>query len=175
MAGHWFSCLKNKHIKNNNKNTVESLSFDKTGKMCNIAQFFKNWLHLCRLGTRLTNQIYMCTSVCACVRTHLRELTTSLTFFHSNLNGIATYISAKMAPIQSYATSYNSDIICLSESFFDSSVGTNNPQINIPCYNIFCCDPPSDTEIGGVCISYEEHLPSLTRDDLRISANALRL
>ena len=55
-----------------------------------------------------------------------------------------------MAPIQWYATSYNSDIICLSESFFDSSVGTNNPQINIPCYNIFCCDPPSDTEIGGV-------------------------
>ena len=80
-----------------------------------------------------------------------------------------------MAPIQWYATSYNSDIICLSESFFDSSVGTNNPQINIPCYNIFCCDPPSDTEIGGVCISYEENLPILTRDDLRIFANALWL
>ena len=57
MVGHWFSCLKNKrHIKNN-KNTVEPLSFDKTGKMCNIAQLFKNWLHFCRLGKRITRKI----------------------------------------------------------------------------------------------------------------------
>lgn len=109
MAGHWFSCLKNKrHIKNN-KNTVEPLSFDKTGKMCNIAQLFKNWLHFCRLGKRITRKIIIKKTVeqflhvqeiahtnkstralvCACDRTHLREMTASSTFFHWNFNGIA--------------------------------------------------------------------------------------
>lgn len=75
MAGHWFSCLKNKHIKNNNKNTVEPLSFDKTGKMCNIAQLFKNWLHLCRLGTRITRKIIIkkpLNSFCTCKKLHMQ-------------------------------------------------------------------------------------------------------
>ena len=60
----------------------------------------------------------------------------SLTFFHWNLNGIAAQDFAKISFIQSHALSYNTDIIFLSETFLDSSIEANNPKLNIPGY---CC------------------------------------
>ena len=60
----------------------------------------------------------------------------SLTFFHWNLNGIAARDFAKISFIQSHALSYNTDIIFLSETFLDSSIEANNPKLNIPGY---CC------------------------------------
>ena len=61
----------------------------------------------------------------------------SLPFFHWNLNGIAAPDFAKISLIQARALFYNIDIIFLSETFLDSSIETNNLKVNIPSYNLF--------------------------------------
>ena len=89
----------------------------------------------------------------------------SLAFFHWNLNGIATHDFAKMSLIQSYAMSYNTDIIFLFETFLDSSMEASDPNINISGYNSLRSDYPSNTKIG-VCMFYKDYLPAIRRDDL---------
>lgn len=90
----------------------------------------------------------------------------NLTFFHWNLNGIAAHDFVKMTLIHSYVALHHTDIICLSETFLDSSIEKDDPKINIPGYNILRCDHPSDTKRGGICVFYKEHLPIIRRDDL---------
>ena len=90
----------------------------------------------------------------------------SLTFFHWNLNGIAAHDFAKISLIQSHALFYNIDIIFLSETFLDSSIETNNPKLNIPGYTLLRSDHPSNIKRGGVCMFYKDYLPVIRRDDL---------
>ena len=90
----------------------------------------------------------------------------SLTFFHWNLNGIAAHDFSKISLIQSHALSYNIDIIFLSETFLDSSIETNNPKLNIPGYNLLQSDHPSNIKRGGVCMFYKEYLPVIRCGDL---------
>ena len=58
----------------------------------------------------------------------------SLSFFHWNLNGVAAHDFAKISLMQSHALFYNIDIIFLSQTFLDSSIETNNHKLNIPGY-----------------------------------------
>ena len=90
----------------------------------------------------------------------------SLSFFHWNLNGIAAHDFAKISLIQSHALFYNIDIIFLSETFLDLSIQTNNPKLNIPGYTFLRSDHPSNIEKGGVCMFYKDHQPVIRCDDL---------
>ena len=67
--------------------------------------------------------------------------------------------------IQSDALSYNSDIIFLSETFLDSSIEGNDPNI-IPEYNSMRSDHPSDTKRGGKCMFYKDYPPVIRHDNL---------
>ena len=55
----------------------------------------------------------------------------SLTFCHWNLNGLTTHNSIKISLLQAYITQHNYDLICLSETFPNSSIETNNDRISI--------------------------------------------
>ena len=90
----------------------------------------------------------------------------SLTFFHRNFNGFAAHDFAKISLIQSYAQSYNTDIIYLSETFLDSSIETSDPNINILGYHSLRSDHPSNTKRGGVCMFYKDYLLVIRHDDL---------
>ena len=90
----------------------------------------------------------------------------SLTFFHWNLNGIAAHDFSKISLIQSHVLFYNIDIIFLAETFLDSSIETNNPKLNIPGYNLLRSNHPSNIKRGGVCMFYKDYLPVIRRDDL---------
>ena len=57
------------------------------------------------------------------------------------------------------------DIICLSETFLDSSID-NDDRISIPGDNLLRVDDPSNTKRGGACIYYKDHLPIIKRNDL---------
>ena len=85
----------------------------------------------------------------------------SLTFFHRNLNGITAHDL-----IQSYALSYNTNITFLFENFLDSSIEASAPNIDISRYNSLRFDHPSNTKRGFVCICYKDYLPAIKRDDL---------
>ena len=51
------------------------------------------------------------------------------------------------------------DIICLSETYHDSTIQLNNDNFEIPGYNLLCSDHPSNNKCGGVCIYYKALLP----------------
>ena len=58
------------------------------------------------------------------------------------------------------------DIICLSETFLDSSITTDENILSIPVYSVIRADHPSNTKRGGVCLYYNEHLPIIRKDDI---------
>ena len=49
-------------------------------------------------------------------------------------------------------------MICLSETFLDSSIPTNDERLNMKEYKLIRADNPSDSKIGGVAIYYKEFL-----------------
>ena len=51
------------------------------------------------------------------------------------------------------------DVICLSESYLDSSISNDDDNLEIPGYDLYRADHPSDTKRGGVCIYYRNSLP----------------
>ena len=68
--------------------------------------------------------------------------------------------------LQPYVTQYNCDIICLSETFLNSSIQNDDDRIKIDGYNLIRSDHPSDSKKGGVCIYYKEHISLIKRDDI---------
>ena len=60
-----------------------------------------------------------------------------LSFFHWNLNGLAAHSFIKVSLLQALAVTHNYDIVCLSETFLDSSVSNEDERIRIEGYN-FC-------------------------------------
>ena len=74
-------------------------------------------------------------------------------FFHWNLNGLAAHDFVKMLLIEVFIKTHNFDIICLSETFLDSSMDISDTRININGYSLLRADHPSNTKRGGVCMS----------------------
>ena len=79
---------------------------------------------------------------------------------HCNLNSIAAENFLKV-------TANRFDIICLSETFIDSTFLNDDLRLSLNGYSLLRADHPSDTKKGGVCIFYKDHLlislkPNLT-------------
>ena len=90
----------------------------------------------------------------------------SLTFCHWNLNSLISLL-------HTYLTQYNCDIICLSETFLNSSIRNDDDRIKIDEYNLTRSDHPSDSKKGGVCSYYKEHISLIKRDDIYTLDNCL--
>ena len=67
---------------------------------------------------------------------------------------------------QAYVTQHNCDIICLSETFLNSSIENDDDRIKIDEYNLIRLDHPSDSKKERVCIYYKEHIPLIKRNDI---------
>ena len=89
-----------------------------------------------------------------------------ITFCHWNLNGLMAHNFIKVSLLQTLAVTNDYDIICLTETFLDSSVENDDDRISIPGYNLLHADHPSNTKRGGVCIYYKGHLLIIKRNDL---------
>ena len=89
--------------------------------------------------------------------------------------GLTTHDSIKifLLQLQAYVTQHNYDIICLSETFLNSSIDSSDTRILIDGYNLIRSDHPSDSKRGGVCIYYKEHIPLIKRDDICTLDNCL--
>ena len=97
----------------------------------------------------------------------------SLTFCLWNLNGLTAYDSTKISLLQAYITQRNYDIICLTETFLNSSILSDDNRIKIDGYSLIISDHPSDSKKGGGCIYYKEHIPLILRDDINTLDNCL--
>ena len=102
-----------------------------------------------------------------------RSKYSSLTFCHWNLNGLTAHDSIEILLLQAYVTLHNYDIICLSETFLNSSIDSSDTSILIDGYSLIRSDHPNDLKRGGVCIYYKEHIPLIKRDDICTLDNCL--
>ena len=67
--------------------------------------------------------------------------------------------------IQAYITDQNFDIVCLSETFLNSSKENDDHKLIIHGYNLIKFDHPTDLKKDGVCICHKEHIPLIRCDD----------
>ena len=75
-----------------------------------------------------------------------------ITFCHQNLNCLMAHNFIKVSLLQALAVTNNHDIICLTETFLDSSIENDDDRISILGYNFFRAHHLSNTKRGGVCI-----------------------
>ena len=61
--------------------------------------------------------------------------------------------------MQAYNAVHKYDIICLSETYLNSSIPYDDDNLEIPGYNLIRADHPSENKRGGVCIYYKNTLP----------------
>ena len=90
-----------------------------------------------------------------------------------NLNGIAADDFVKISLIQGYITERNIDVICLSETYLNSSLNKKDDKLNIEGYNLIRSDHRHGLKKGGICVYYEEYVPFIRRDDLCTLDNCL--
>ena len=73
---------------------------------------------------------------------------------HWNVNSLIAHDLSKLFQLETY----NSVFICMSETFFDSTIQEGEKNIQLDGYNLLRADHPSNSERGSVCIFYKETL-----------------
>ena len=82
-----------------------------------------------------------------------------LTICHLNLNSIAAHNFIKVELSKVQLSVHNMNIVCLSETYLDSSVPTDVDNLQILGYSSIRADHPSNTKRGGVLVYYKRYLP----------------
>ena len=86
-----------------------------------------------------------------------RKAAQTLSMCHWNLNSICAHNFAKLSLLRAYVSVHKFDIICLSETYLDSSM--DNESLEISGHYLICYDHPSNKRRGGICIYYKNFLP----------------
>ena len=82
-----------------------------------------------------------------------------LSICHWNLNSILPHDYSKLFLLKAYILAHKFDIICLSETYLDSTVSLDDVHLVISGYDLIRSDHPSNTKRGGVCLYYKNYLP----------------
>ena len=79
-----------------------------------------------------------------------------------------------MSLLQAYNAVHEYDIICLSETYLNSSIPYDDETLEIPGHNLICANHPFEEKCVGVCIYYKNtlHLKVL---DVRILQECITL
>ena len=64
-----------------------------------------------------------------------------------------------MSLLRAYISINKIDIICLSETYLDSIIPSDDDNLELPGYNLVLADNPTNTKRGSVCIYYHNSLP----------------
>ena len=86
-----------------------------------------------------------------------RKAAQTFSICHWNLNSICAHNSAKLSLLRAYVSVHKFDIICLSETYLDSSI--DDEGLEISGYYLIRSDHPSNKKRGGSCIYYKNFLP----------------
>ena len=107
-----------------------------------------------------------------------------MTICNWNLNSIAAHNFIKVVLIKACISFHNRDIVCLSETYLDSSVPTDDDNLQIPGYRSVRTDHPSNAKRGGVLLYYKnclplkpidvKYLPECINSELRIGGKFVR-
>ena len=58
--------------------------------------------------------------------------------------------------MEAFITSNNFDLVCLSETFLDSTILNEDVNIQMKGYSFLRADHPNDIKRGGVCIYFKD-------------------
>ena len=77
----------------------------------------------------------------------------------ANLNSMTAHNFEKINLLEVYNLIKELDVICLSESYLDSYIASNNEYLNIKGYKLYRADHPNNVKRGGICAYIRELLP----------------
>ena len=83
----------------------------------------------------------------------------NISICHWNLNSLTAHNFEKVDLLEAYNAVNKIDIICLSESFLDSSILTENNNLKINGYKMVRANHPNNVKRGGVYVYVRESLP----------------
>lgn len=83
-----------------------------------------------------------------------------------NLNSVWVDDFSKISQVIAFLNFHKFDILCLTETFLDSSISNDDARLQIEGYDLFRSDHPSNSKRGGVCIYYKDHLSLIRRPEL---------
>ena len=86
-----------------------------------------------------------------------RNAAQTFSICHWNLNSICAHNFAKLSLLRAYVSVHKFNIICLSETYLDSSI--DDESLEISGYYLIRSDHPSNKKRGGICIYYKNFLP----------------
>ena len=79
-----------------------------------------------------------------------KNCSTNFSFCHWNLNSLSAHNNVKLSSLQAYNSVYKHDVICLSETYLDNSVLSDEKDLNLPGYKLVRADYPGNVKRGGV-------------------------
>ena len=77
---------------------------------------------------------------------------------HSNVNSLIAHNVSKISLLEAYNAIYKHYFLCISETYFDSSVLEGDKNIQLIGNNMIRADHPSNAKRDGACIFYKETL-----------------
>ena len=80
----------------------------------------------------------------------------SFTCCNWNFNSLTAHNMLTLTSIAAYNSVHKYDFICISETYLDSSVQSDDRNISVNGYNLIRADHPSNNKRDGVCIYYRE-------------------
>ena len=83
----------------------------------------------------------------------------SFSICHWNLNSISAHNFIKLSLLKPYIAIHKFDVVCLSETYLNANISSDNDSLEVTGYNLFRADHPSNTKRGGVCIYCRNFLP----------------
>ena len=75
------------------------------------------------------------------------------------MNSISVHIYVKLSLLRAYLAFHKFDIICLSETYLNSSNSPHDETMEKSGYNLVRSDHPLNSKRGGVYIYYKNYLP----------------
>ena len=76
-----------------------------------------------------------------------------------NLTSISVHDYSKLFLLKAYIILHKFNIICLSETYLDSTAPTDADKLQFLWYPLICCDHPSNTKRGRVSKCFRSSLP----------------
>ena len=81
-----------------------------------------------------------------------RNSNQSFSICHWNLNSITAHNYLKVSLLRAYISLHNFDVVCISETYLDSTTALDDENLHIAAYNLLRADHASNSKRGGVCV-----------------------
>ena len=104
-----------------------------------------------------------------------KEKLKNLSCCHWNGNNLIAHNLSKIPLLEAYNVIYKHDFLCISETYFDSSVLEGDKNIQLIGFNMNREEHPSNGKRGGVCIFYKEILGVRVVNTHQVLLNAIFL